>query len=129
MVTWKNPDLEEERCEVTRTAHEEGLLREDLDRAMESASLVTLTEDVWSRIDNTDSYNTLTLEDARKMADGYDRDWRSIKKAYDEKGTLPAPIILMKADGSLYCVGGNTRLMIARVYRDTPLVLWAELDR
>lgn len=127
-VSWERPDLHAEREEILRTAKSEGLDLDDLWNALESGKLVPLTEQTWSRMENTDSYDVSTMEDAVELAERYKRDWRSIKNAYETRGTLPAPIVIMKPNGALYLVGGNTRLIVARAHNTMPEIFLAQID-
>jgi len=79
-------------------------------------------------MENTDSYDVSTMEDAVELAERYKRDWRSIKNAYETRGTLPAPIVIMKPNGALYLVGGNTRLIVARAHNTMPEIFLAQID-
>jgi len=119
---WKKPDLGEEQGEVERTALYLGIENyEDIMAAGKNAKLVPLEEDVWSKLENTDSYKTNTVEKANSRAKKYNRD---IANVFDGMGTeLPAPVVLFREGEPPYLVGGNTRLMASRALGHTPKVL------
>jgi hypothetical protein len=118
---WVKPSIEEERHELERTAEAFGIEASELIEAAKQSKLEALDVQTWSQLENTDSYETDTIEKATELAHGYNRDIKSIEAALGSK--LPAPIVLFKDDEPPYLVAGNTRLMVARAYGITPQVL------
>lgn len=123
-VTWVYPDIDDEMNEIERTSQE---LDIDLQRLIDSfqhARLITLNDNIWSRLDNTDSYDIeqSDIETVTRLSSQYGKDLRSILKVFDHGGSLPAPIVL-KSQGRYYLIAGNTRLMAARVHGVIPNVL------
>lgn len=120
MVHWARPYLHDEIDEIERIASELEISQEALIDGFESnGRLIELTNRMWANLSNTDSFNIARLEDAVSLADGYDRDWTSILRAFREDDVLPAPIIL-SYNSDYYLVAGNTRLMISRALGLTP---------
>ncbi|KKW13002.1 MAG: hypothetical protein UY48_C0006G0055 [Candidatus Gottesmanbacteria bacterium GW2011_GWB1_49_7] len=118
---WVKPSISEEIEELERTAEEEGIALEVLLQACETAKLVTLTDDVWSQLDNSWSWETETIELAIEYADEIGRDTTRILRGVG--GTLPAPMVLFREGHNPYLIGGNTRLSVFRALNATPKVL------
>ena len=98
-----------------------------------TAPLVELSEDVWSRVENTDSYRIAPndWEDVEDCAvvghPDRPRDWKLFRELYEKGAPIEAPMIL-KTRGILHLVSGNTRLMVARALGMTPKVLVVEME-
>lgn len=118
---WKKPDLKEEAVEITRTAEHLGISEKNLLEAFHAAELEDLDEDTWSKLENTDSFDTDTYAKVDAKARKYDRDiaW-TLRRMGD---TLPASIVLFRKGKAPYLVGGNTRLMASRALGAKPKVL------
>ena len=119
---WKKPDVDEEQGEIERTALALGIDNyEDIVAKAKKSKLEPLTEEVWSQLENTDSYDTDTVKKADALAREYNRDIASV---FDGMGKeLPSPIVLLRDGEPPYLVGGNTRLMASRALGHTPKVL------
>jgi hypothetical protein len=117
-----------EMDELGRTSQEFNVPLEDLRYAFEAGKEVILSDDIWSKLENTDSYEIKNLEQAIKLADKYKKDWKSIITAIKEEQQLPLPMVLNWADGKYYLVAGNTRLMIYKALNLQPVVLVANLN-
>ena len=118
---WKKPDLKEEAVEITRTAEHLGISEKNLLKAFHAAELEDLDEDTWSKLENTDSFDTDTYAKADAKAREYDRDIARILRSMGD--TLPASIVLFRKGKAPYLVGGNTRLMASRALGAKPKVL------
>lgn len=118
---WIRPDYAEEGVEVERTAKTLGIPEAKMKQAWDRAKVEPLAEEAWSQLENTDSYDTDTLEKADKLAEQYDRNipWTLQRMG----GELPAPIVLLRKGKPPYLIGGNTRLMISRALGAKPQVL------
>ena len=126
-TNWINPDIEEEQEEIDRTAEDLNINQQLLQKCIHNAKLVDLTDIVWSKMSNTDSWNAVepgNLIAAEKLSQKYDRDLERIIKTMRDGGTLPAPIVLLYGK-TPYLIAGNTRLMAARAMKIRPLVLLA----
>lgn len=122
--SWKKPTFDSEKEEFERVADEAGIPLEELRAAFQQAPLENLTDKDWSRLENTDSWETTSLEAGRELAQKYGRDIDRIAQG----GALPAPIVL-ELDGKLTLVAGNTRLMVARALKDSPKVVWVKPNK
>jgi hypothetical protein len=123
---WSKPSLEHEEGEVKRTAETLKIPPKKLLSAFDGAKVEALSDKDWSRLENTDSYDTDTFEKADALAREYDRGIAKVVKGMG--GTLPAPIVLFRKGEPPYLVGGNTRLMAARAFGAKPQVLALRLS-
>lgn len=130
---FKYPDIEAERGEFERVAATFNL---DADTLMflakEEGFLTPLTEEIWEKLENTDS-NTFNQKDTdawdkiKECCEAQDqpRDWQKFKKLEGQGIAVDAPIIL-KYEDHYHKVAGNTRLMVARALGITPQALMFE---
>lgn len=119
--------MSEEHEEIERTSEDLGISLDGLENSFRNGSLEVLRNNMWEMMENTDSWDIKSLEDARKYAEEYDRDIGSIIKGFESGDSLPAPIVLIKPDGVPYLVAGNTRLMVAKGLGVVPQVFVIEL--
>jgi len=133
------PSIKNEMGEIERVAQHyapnerEGFIQRFLEKS-KVQELEDLKEEVWSNLENTDSYDIepngwSTVEDhisyTNKTSDAT-RDWQLIKTKMEHGEDLDAPIVLKH--GNIYhLVSGNTRLMVARALGKTPKVLFVEI--
>jgi cytidyltransferase-like protein len=114
--------------EIDRTAQKFNVPINDLQYAFEAGRENILTDDVWSKLENSDSYQIKNLEQAIKLATKYKKDWRSIVRAIQDEKQLPLPLVLNYAKDKYYLVGGNTRLMFYKALGVQPIVLLGTID-
>lgn len=133
------PSLENEAGEIERVAtnyspeNERDFIEVFLG-VFKKSHLKDLTEDVWSQLENTDSFDVKRGDWAAieehvtysNQATGAKRDWRDIKQKMESEEELDAPIIL-KYDDRYHLVSGNTRLMVARALGKLPQALIVEI--
>lgn len=139
-ISFVFPDLNKEKGEIFRTANHyapqnnESFARSIFEKAKES-KLVDLTDDMWSKLENTDSFS-IPKNDFEKVYEftkyynkenNANRDAQDLKNKMENGQDLDAPIIL-KYKNELHLVSGNTRLMLARALSATPKVLLVELE-
>jgi hypothetical protein len=118
------PILQAENEEIERTADELGLPYDVVYNSFASGKEVTLTDEMWSRLENTDSYDINSEEEAIELARHYGKDIQSILAA--EK--TPPALILQYSPNKYYLVGGNTRLMVARAKGINPQVILGTIE-
>lgn len=121
---WTKPSFAEESGEFSRIEQEEFISYDSLKRSFKHGELRPLDKRLWEHLENTDSLQVHSVEDAIKLAENYSRNWKPIKEAFEKQTSLPAPIVLEKNDGTITLVGGNTRLAFARAYHVKPYVYW-----
>jgi len=117
-----------EENEVERTAQAFNIPLEDLKYAFIAGSIIILSDDIWSRLENTDSYDITSIEDAVKLANQYGKKWKSTLSAIKNSEVLDPPMILNYDKDRYYLVGGNTRLMFYKALGIEPKVLLATID-
>ena len=117
-----------EENEVERTAQTFNIPLEDLKYAFITGGMIILSDDIWSRLENTDSYNINSIEDAVKLANQYGKKWKSTLSAIKNSEVLDPPMILNYDKDHYYLVGGNTRLMFYKALDIEPKVLLATID-
>ena len=116
-IFWNKPSFESEKEEFERTAKELNLSFEVLKNAFKSGQVKQLTNNIWQKLENTDSWQTDTMEKVKKLAEEYNKDLDSIINAKK----LPMPIIL-KNKNEYYLIAGNTRLMYSRANKINPQI-------
>jgi hypothetical protein len=116
-IKWTKPSLQEEMDEFKR-------YKENYSEKFDSGKLITLEDEMWSKINNTDSYNVRSLEEARSLSKEYGRDI----ELFTEASELPAPIVVKKHDGSLELIAGNTRLMWSKALKIKPKIYLIDLS-
>lgn len=96
-------------------------------------TLVTLAEDLWSKLENTDSYDIpkgdfeMVKYHAVEGNPNAPRDWETLKSKMEKGDQIDAPIVCEKG-GKLHLVSGNTRLMVARTLGIVPQILLVKMD-
>lgn len=129
------PDLKYEMGEIERTAKTfapdkfQEFMRDFIVEATKT-KLVDLSEDVWSKLENTDSFDITEGDwdtvNYHASAEEVNRDWKSKREAMEAGKEIHAPIILKIGD-IYHKVAGNTRLMVARALGISPKVLIVEM--
>ena len=117
-----------EESEIERTAQEFNIPLEDLKYAFIAGGMIILSDDIWSKLKNTDSYDIKSLKDAIRLAKKYGKNWESTLAGIKAGKTLDPPMILNYDKTKYYLVGGNTRLMFYKALGITPKVLLATID-
>lgn len=136
-IVWKKGDFDSELGEFERTLKEYYSEKEskdpkvvkELKKMYQKSAIVPLSNSDWSKMINTDSYSTdsmAKIEYALK-SNGTKRDLCRILYQFAECNVL-APIAVRLGNKKLYCVAGNTRLMIARTLDIIPSIVIIDTD-
>lgn len=127
------PNLRNEAGEIERMGEHfniesEHFVEEVIERALKS-SLIPLQEDMWVKLENTDSTDIAPndWETVAYHAGHVGRDWVSLKEKMEKREPLDAPIIA-KIENIYHLVSGNTRLMISRALGITPEILLVDIS-
>lgn len=120
-TTWKAPDLEGERAEFERASKTLGVSADALLDSAREAPTVALSDAMWSKMENTDSWGTDTVDKAIEYARLYDKDIRDLILGLG--GSMATPMVIQRPDGGTVLVGGNTRLMTFRAFGLRPQIL------
>ena len=98
----------------------------DIHYAYADANVEVLTDDEWSQLENTDSWELETEEDIYYTIGGYGRDKERILKHSLEPirngGVVETPIVVYSDGNPPYLVAGNTRLSACKVFDVRPMV-------
>lgn len=131
-ITWKKVPYYDEKEEFRRTAKffsDDPKSFNDNSKALEKfynvANLTKLTEQIWRKLENTDSWETDTILKIQKAinVNSSSSGSRSIENVLKEffNGSVRAPIVLQYDENKSYTlIAGNTRLMVARML-NTPV--------
>jgi hypothetical protein len=121
-IQWGPPNLLHEIPEFERASEHIGVTTIDLLLAAGEGPIVEMTPAMWSTMENTDSWETDSIEKAVELARLYDKNIRSVIQGFGQ-GVMQVPMALSFEDGSVRLIGGNTRLMTCRAFGVTPKVL------
>jgi len=113
--------VQKEMDEIDRTSRDLSIPKEVITDSFLRGKMVTLNDDIWSRLENTDSYDVDSEEDFIALAKQYGKNYKSIMQA--DLSKLPPALVLEYKPKRYYLVGGNTRLMYYRVKNKRPEVL------
>ena len=114
--------------EIERTAEVFNIPLEDLKYAFTAGSIIVLSDSIWSKLENTDSYQVKDIEDAVKLAKQYGKNWKPTLTAIKDGTVMDPPMILNYDRDKYYLVGGNTRLMFYKALGINPKVVLATID-
>ena len=129
-IKWVKPDYEDEEEEFELTASEIG---DDYEETLSSlingywnSTIEVLTDEEWSQMGNTDSWELSTEEAIYNVIGGYGRSNERILKHSLEPlrngGVVETPIVLYMENYPPYLIAGNTRLSACKVLGITPMV-------
>jgi cytidyltransferase-like protein len=118
-----------EETEIERTAQDFNIPIPDVRYAFQAGSMVVLSDDIWSKLENSDSYSVNSLEDAVTLAKKYGKNWKPTLDAIkDDDAVVTPPMVLNYDKDKYYLVAGNTRLMFYKALNKIPKVLLGVLD-
>jgi cytidyltransferase-like protein len=116
------------RSAIEKAAANFNLPIDDMEYAFNAGTPVVLGDDVWSKLQNTNSFNIENLEHAVRYA--HDRKIKvkpyilAIKKGEE----LPLPLMLNYGQDKYWLVAGEVVLALYRALKVTPTVLQANLN-
>jgi cytidyltransferase-like protein len=118
-----------EETEIERTAQDFNIPIPDVRYAFQAGSMAVLSDDIWSKLENSDSYDVNSLEDAIKLAKEYGKNWKPTLDAIkNDDAVVSPPMVLNYNKDKYYLVAGNTRLMFYKALGKIPKVLMGVLD-
>jgi len=89
----------------------------ELKKKIQEAATKTLGIEELKAIGNTDASEIAGLDPeaalarGKELAEEYERDWGRIEQGFTEGAEMPPPIVLRDADGNMWLMAGNTRMM------------------
>jgi hypothetical protein len=101
---------------------------DDMEYAFNGGAEMVLNDDMWSKMENTKSYNIKTLDDAIAHALKIGIDPKIYIDHIKQKKDIPLPLVLQYAQDKYYLVGGEVVLSIYRSLGIIPTVLLATLN-
>jgi hypothetical protein len=125
-MQWEAPpwrSLWDEFGEFTRAAKEKNVWLPKLFWLFCTGKLVELDDDTWASLENSDSWETRSLEQVFEAAAAAKppRDVKRLIEAHRTGNMLPAPMMLVLA-GQSHLMSGNTRLMLSAALGERPKV-------
>jgi cytidyltransferase-like protein len=100
----------------------------DMEYAFNAGTSVVLMEDVWSKLQNTNSYNITDLEQAVRYAHDKGLKVKPYIEAINNGEELPLPLVLEYGQDKYYLVGGEIILSLYRALKINPIILKAVLN-
>jgi hypothetical protein len=100
----------------------------DLQYAFFLGKEVVLSDDIWSKLENSDSYKTKSLEDVIKKANELKINIKPYIDAIKNDTELPFPLVFNYMPNKYYLVGGDVVLSLYKALNVIPVALMATLD-
>jgi hypothetical protein len=101
---------------------------EDMQLAFNGASSLVLMDDVWSKLENSNSYNIQSLGQALLYAKEHKIDPVPYLEAIKNMESLPKPLVLRYDTDKYYLVNGEFILSLQKALNMTPDVLQATIN-
>jgi hypothetical protein len=111
--------IQSKLSELNHTSEIFNVKVDDLQYAFETGNEVLLSDNIWSKLENTNSYKIKSLKQIDKLV----KNWKPIFNAIKNEEQLPLPMVLEYGEGKYYLVASNTQLMIYRALEIKPTVL------
>lgn len=122
-IEYVKPSLFIEMDELQRTADIFEYDVNELFQSFNKGELIKLLKSDWKKLENTDSYYEIkNVEDVKKLAEKYDKDFDRVYNQITVDKKIEAPIILYRNNQKPYLIGGNTRLMVLKSLGITPTI-------
>ena len=116
------------RDKIEKTATVFNLPIPDLEFAFNAGSEVVLSDDIWSKLENSKSYNIKSLDDAIQHALKIGVNPKQYIDFIKEGKELPLPLILCYGPDKYYLVGGEVILSLYKALGSIPTVLQGTLN-
>lgn len=127
-IEYVKPSLFIEMDELQRTADVFEYDVNELVQSFNKGELIELLKSDWKKLENTDSYYEIkNVEDVKKLAEKYDKDFDRVYNQITVDKKIEAPIILYRNNQKPYLIGGNTRLMVLRSLGIIPTIFAVRL--
>lgn len=144
-TNWIRPNLRNEVGEIQRVLQtfleiepsKENILK--LVASLEASPIIELTDELWSKLENTESYyevqkgdfeavENIIKEHNEELPEERKRSVESIINGFHNNNPMEVPTIIENEEGRLHLISGNTRLMTARALGIRPQVIIAKLQ-
>ena len=139
-ISWVKEQYQNERTEFESAARavsnkSNKIIQENITYLKDNykkSNIVSLSDQDWRKMQNTDSWKTDTLSKVidqikKNEATSETRDWKAILNTF-ELGRCGAPIAYRRGDKILVLIAGNTRLMMSRALGIKPNIVIIDTD-
>jgi hypothetical protein len=131
-LAYEDDDLHEyvndQLSAINKAAAEFNFPIDDLQYAFNAGQNLILNDDVWSKLENTNSYSIESIGQAILYAKQHNIDIDPYIQLVNNLEPLPLPLVLRYEADKYYLVAGELVLSIYRALRQTPAVLQATLN-
>jgi cytidyltransferase-like protein len=118
----------ENRSKIEKAAYFFNLPISDMEYAFNAGKEVVLSDDMWSKLDNSKSYKMKTLDDAIQHALKLGINPKPYIDFIKAGKEMPLPLVLCYAQDKYYLVGGEIVLSLYRALGSIPTVIQATLN-
>jgi len=116
------------RTKIEKASYVFNLPIPDMEYAFNGGREVVLSDDIWSKLQNSDSYKMKTLDDAIQHALKLGIDPKPYIDFIKKGKEMPLPLILCYGQDKYYLVGGEIILSLYRALGSIPTVLQGTLN-
>ena len=120
--------ITDNRGKIEKAAANFNIPIDDVEFAFNGGNVVVLGDDVWSKLQNTNSYHITDLEQAIRYAHDRGLKVKPYIEAIKNGEELPLPLVLCYGQDKYWLVGGEAILSLYRALKLTPNVLQAVLN-
>jgi len=113
---------------IEKAATEFNVPISDMEIAFNGGHEVILTDEIWKKLKNSNSYKIKKLEDAIKFAQKEKINPQPYITSIKNEEQLPLPLVLNWGDGEYYLVGGDVELALYKALNVIPIVLMAHIN-
>ena len=118
----------ENRSKIEKAAYFFNLPISDMEYAFNAGNEVVLSDDMWSKLDNSKSYKMKTLDDAIQHALKLGINPKPYIDFIKGGKEMPLPLVLCYAQDKYYLVGGEIVLSLYRALGSIPTVIQGTLN-
>ena len=116
------------RTKIEKASYVFNLPISDMEYAFNGGREVVLSDDIWSKLQNSDSYKIKTLDDAIAHALKLGIDPKPYIEYIKKGKEMPLPLVLCYGSNRYYLVGGEIILSLYRALGSIPTVLQGTLN-
>ena len=120
---WVKPDEKHIEAEIKLAACLFDSTYDDIISKLRISKPVTLTDEIWSKLDNTLSWGVTTPEKAQEIADEYGYHYNDAMFGYTKNREVTLPVIIYAKKMKPYMISGETELLFASAFKIKPKVL------
>jgi cytidyltransferase-like protein len=118
----------ENRSKIEKAAYAFNIPIDDMEYAFNGGKEVVLSDDMWSKLENSKSYKMKTLDDAIQHALKLGINPKPYIDFIKQGKDMPLPLILCYGQNKYYLVGGEVVLSLYRALGSIPTILQGTLN-